>query len=544
MTTHVRATLPVAPAPRSTLDDFLLVMLPTILVAMLLAFGHDEERSGVERMMVTWSASIWNDVSILSVLAIAAEIVLILIGLVVTVGAELELKVSIDEARAKKEAKRARAQRPCNPKPETTSEAKKPAPKGAKTATKYARVPATRPAEPPKKTPTPKVEEKARATPEMPPVTTETVKPPVAEPKRIPVEVEATDEMPAAVVEAVTIEAPREEEPEVEIHPKVVAEAEAEVVTERPERVAEKKTKKDAQRPAAATAARGLRRTVVLHKPSAASALGIVLVGDAPRPPHVVSLRADRIAAQTSGIKVGDRVLSVNGRAARGHAQTTRMLKERVGRVAIVVEAGEVTTGGGADGGAVLRATRAFATGALMAQAASVQQQQQQQAATAEAATVVDDEEEEAAEGEICSSRLSMWLRCDDDASCAKGGGGKASDEKEHSDTDCDGSSGWESSDACDSSAEAEEGAPEDALNDETFGAATEQWAEWPPHAEEAAEAAVTAAAAAVTAVTAAAARDIDWAQMSRLVDMLSVEGDAKRAAFAEGRKLLGGAWY
>jgi len=35
MTTHVRATLPVAPAPRSTLDDFLLVMLPAALVAFL-----------------------------------------------------------------------------------------------------------------------------------------------------------------------------------------------------------------------------------------------------------------------------------------------------------------------------------------------------------------------------------------------------------------------------------------------------------------------------------------------------------------------------
>ena len=49
-----------------------------------------------------------------------------------------------------------------------------------------------------------------------------------------------------------------------------------------------------------------------------------MLVGDAPRPPHVVSLRADRIAAQTGGIKVGDRVLSVNGRAARGHVVQLR----------------------------------------------------------------------------------------------------------------------------------------------------------------------------------------------------------------------------
>ena len=53
MSTHVRATQPVAAAPRSTLDDFILVMLPAALVAFLVSFGHDEERAGVERMMVT-----------------------------------------------------------------------------------------------------------------------------------------------------------------------------------------------------------------------------------------------------------------------------------------------------------------------------------------------------------------------------------------------------------------------------------------------------------------------------------------------------------
>ena len=559
MPTHgPRSARPVAPAPRSTLDDFILVMVPAALVAFLVSFGHDEERAGIERMIVFFDRSIWNDVSPTSVLAVGAELVLIMIGLIVTVGAELELKVALDAARARKEAKRLRTERPCVPKPETTSAASK----VGKKEVKQARVPATRPAEVHKKTSTPKVKEKP--SPWTPPATEparpapqeapdEAVEPPkpvreMPEPNHVPVEAHATAEAPC-----------QEEPPETETRAEVptLAAVQVPTTTDQPGRDAEETQKqKEQKRPAAATASRGLRRTVVLHKPSASSALGIVLVGDAPKPPHVVNLRPERIAAQTGGIKVGDRVLSVNGRAARGHAQTTRMLKERVGRVAIVVEAGEVA-GSGDDGGAVLRATRAFAAAALAAHAPPPMQQQQQQqqqqipveaapveveaapveaeaapveveAAPVEAEAAPVEEAEEAVTA-IRSSRLSIWLRRDDD-SYGKGGG-KPSDDNNLSDTDCDGSSGWDSSDACDSSAEARsddseaDDDPEDARNDETFGAA-EPWA----------------AAGAVP--SASAAGDIDWAKMSRLVDMLSAEGDAKRAAFAEGRKLLGGAWY
>ena len=81
-------------------------------------------------------------------------------------------------------------------------------------------------------------------------------------------------------------------------------------------------------RQGAATTA--LTRSVILTKPSAALKLGIRLAGD--NRPYVVGLNPELCAA-SSGLAVGDVILSVNGQSALGHAATTQMLKQAVGKV-------------------------------------------------------------------------------------------------------------------------------------------------------------------------------------------------------------------
>ena len=94
-------------------------------------------------------------------------------------------------------------------------------------------------------------------------------------------------------------------------------------------------------------------RRVTLHKPEAASRLGIRLAGD--ERPRVVSLHPGLVAAKAGGVAVNDVILTVNGQKAHGHAATTQLLTTACGAIKLELFTPRLSSEG-AGGGEVAEA--------------------------------------------------------------------------------------------------------------------------------------------------------------------------------------------
>jgi len=75
---------------------------------------------------------------------------------------------------------------------------------------------------------------------------------------------------------------------------------------------------------------------VVMYKPQPNTKIGITLTSHSSEPPAVTAVASDGVGQAM--LKLGDVILSINGTAAAGHEQTTRLLREAVGEIKINVQ--------------------------------------------------------------------------------------------------------------------------------------------------------------------------------------------------------------